>query len=152
MGSITHLSSRLVALLTEVRRLPGCAPVGRLSVALYDQRRDVLRAYAQTSDTLDRYEIGLAEVPSLAILAAGDEPRVVLDLATYGRHSSPHTAALREAGYRSSLTVPVRHRGEFVGFIFFNADAPGVFTPQVVALLAPFANAIAEMTLREVAV
>lgn len=151
MGSVAHLSSRLIALLTEVQRLPGCRSVARIAVALYDARRDVLRAYAQTCDTLDRYEIGLAEVPSLAILATGDEPRVVDDLAVYGRSSSPHTAALREAGYRSSLTIPVYRSGSLEGFIFFNADQPGVFTPPLVAALMPFAHGITAMAVREVA-
>lgn len=151
MGSAVALSVRLAALLGEIRRLPGCGALSRLSVALYDPRTDILRAYAQTGDTLEHYQLALSEVPSLAILASGDQPRVVDDLESWGHATSYHTIALREAGFRSSLTIPVHDDGQLRGFIFFNADLPRAFTPAVVALLAPFAASIAAMTAREVA-
>jgi GAF domain-containing protein len=143
---------RLKGLLEELRRLPGCGPLQRLSVALYDDSRNTLRTYASSGgsqDPLIDYEVQMAEVPSLAILAASDQPRIVDDLATYGRDTSEHTVALRAAGFRSSLTIPVSDGPAFVGFVFFNSTREGFFTPPVVSQLAPFSSSILAMVRRE---
>lgn len=140
-------TSSLVTMLTALRQLPGCAGLARVAVALYDPHTDMLHSRAVTDALLERYQIPLDEVPSLAILATGDEPRVVDDLAIYGHRGSPHTAALREAGYRSSLTFPVNRGDTLVGFVFFNAETPRFFLPAVVSVLTPHVPAIVILAL-----
>lgn len=145
------LGFRMAQLLDDLRRLPGFETLGRIAVALYDERRDMLCSYAhagQGGDLLDRHEYLLAEVPSLAILAAGDQPRVVDDLARYGRDDSPHTAMLRRAGFRSSLTVPVLDAGSLAAFIFYNAQAVGFFRPEVVRTLMPLSAGLVSLVRR----
>lgn len=153
-NSHRSLGQRLSALLEVMRKLPGCGGLARVAIALFDPRTEILRAYAHAGDgnqLLDHYEVALRDVPSLALLASGDQPRVVDDLESYGHATSPHTIALREAGYRSSLTLPVWRNGEFVGFVFLNTDQVASFTPLVVDLLRPFASGMAEMAMRELA-
>lgn len=148
------LGQRLAALMDVMRKLPGCSGLARVAIALFDPRTETLRAYAHAGDSnqlLDHYEVGLRDVPSLALLASGEEPRIVDDLEEYGHATSPHTIALREAGYRSSLTIPVWRNHEFVGFVFLNTDQVSSFTPLVVDLLRPFASGMAEMAIRELA-
>ncbi|MBC7952976.1 MAG: hypothetical protein H7Z12_14310 [Rhodospirillaceae bacterium] len=154
MGIITSGQAsdrRLSDLLGEIRRLPECGSVERLSVALYDHQRNCLRSLAAASighDPLKDYEIDLEEVPSLAILATGDAPRIVDDLFSYGRDSSVHTTELRAAGYHSSLTMPVSEDGYFIGFVFFNAVTKRAFTPAAVGRLLPYCAAILAMVRR----
>lgn len=146
------LAIRLSALHGEIARLPGFAPLTRISVALYDHRTEILSTFAHSGEAaveLEYHQVPMAEVPSLAILATGIEPRVVDDLSVYGNSGSEHTLALRQAGLVSSLTFPV-HRGEvFLGFVFFNATVKGFFTATAVRLLSPFSSAILDMAARE---
>jgi hypothetical protein len=145
------LGRRLADLLGEIRHLPGFEPLGRIAVALYDERRDMLCSYAhagQSGDLLDRHEYLLEEVPSLAILAGGDQPRVVDDIKRYGRDDSPHTSALRHAGFRSSLTVPVHSGASLAAFIFYNALEPGFFRAEVVRTLLPLSAGLVTMVRR----
>jgi len=145
------LGCRLAEVLGEIQRLPGFAPVGRIAVALYDERRDMLCSYAhagQSGDLLDHHEYPLEEVPSLAILAGGDQPRVVDDIGRYGRDDSPHTSALRHAGFRSSLTVPVHSGVSLAAFIFYNAFEPGFFRPEIVRALLPLSSGLVAMVRR----
>lgn len=141
----------LATVLRQLRRLPECGGIERVSVALYDHTTNRLRASAAATvgvEPLPHYEIDFDEVPSLAILATGSDPRVIDDMATYGRDSSPHTMALRAAGYRSSLTAPIHADGQFVGFVFFNALVKRYFTPSVVGRLAPHAPTILRLVQR----
>ncbi len=147
------LAARLGALYHQLRRLPGLAPLGRVAVAHYDERQDLLCSFAhcgETDDPLETYETRLTDVPSLAILAGGDSPRVVDDLSIYGNNATPHTLAIRGAGFRSSLTFPIRNGATLLGFVFFNATIPAFFTPAIVATLAPFTTAIVAMAAREI--
>jgi hypothetical protein len=147
------LADKLATLLAEMRRLPGFAPLSRVAVAIYDTRDDILRNFSSANlgyDPLCDYEVPLAEVPSLAVMASGGSGvRVVDDLLHYGVGSRPHTAALRAAGLRSSMTMPVGTDDTFLGFVFFNAAEPGFFTPQRVRLLEPFTVAILKMVAKD---
>lgn len=142
------IGTRLGHVLGELRRLPGYAPLGRLAVVLYDAPSDMLSSYAhagQSGGLLDHAEYPLSEVPSLALLAAAGQPRVVDDLDGDG---SPRTAALRHAGFRSSLVVPVYRADELQAFIFFNAVTSAFFEPDVVRALLPFARDLAGLVQR----
>ncbi|MGE5506212.1 MAG: GAF domain-containing protein [Actinomycetota bacterium] len=147
------LGDKLALLLAEIRRLPGFAPLSRVSVALYDAHDDILRTFSSANldyDPLDEYEVRLSTVPSLAVLASGGTGvRIVDDLANYGSASANHTAALRTAGLRSSMTVPIGTADTFLGFVFFNAAEVGFFTPDRVRLLEPFTMSILKMVAKD---
>jgi hypothetical protein len=145
-----ELGAHLAEILGQLKRLPGYAPLDRIAVALYDERTDLLFscAHAGHGAMLESHECELSEVPSLAILATGEEPRVVDDLGRYGFDGAIHTAALRYAGFRSSLTFPVQQEGRLAAFIFYNALKSGFFTPAVVRVLAGFSTELVELVRR----
>lgn len=125
-------------------RVKGFAPLRRIAVVGYDADQDLLFALAHSGEAagLDLYECRLSDVPSLALVASGETPRVIDDLSVFGGSGSHHTRALLAAGLVSSLTVPVFAEGVLAAFVFLNADVPGFFTPAVVAALKPVCAAI----------
>jgi hypothetical protein len=151
-GRRPGLASRLAAIHAALCQMRGFAPLVRVAVVLWDEKTDLLSAVAHSGicpPGLDYYDSPLADVPSLALLAAGDEPRIINDTAIYGRHDIRHTHAVRSAGLLSSLTVPIRHRGAFVGFVFYNARIKNFFRPTMVALLRPVTETIAGLVIKE---
>ncbi len=104
--------------------------VDRIAIALYDPDTDQLLTFAHCSSgapPLLHYQAYLAESPSLSRIRDTGMPRVVEDLSGFAASGSYHTRQLLEQGYRSSYTVPMCNQGKFIGFIFFNAQQPGVF-------------------------
>lgn len=145
------IGTRLGMVLQHLRQLPGYAPLGRVAVALYDPARDMVCSYAHAGrggGILDHAEYPLSEVPSLALLAAAGQPRVIDDLGAAGDGGSPQVKALRQAGFRSSLTIPVYRDDQLQAFIFFNAAADGFFLPEVVRVLLPMARDLAGLVRR----
>jgi HD-GYP domain-containing protein (c-di-GMP phosphodiesterase class II) len=104
----------------------------RVAVATYDPATDLLKTFIASTrppNHLVYYDAKLADSPSLrAILAAG-RPRVVNNLALFGRGPHAHTRLVAEGGFRSSYTLPVYQNGSFGGFIFFNSLKTDDFTP-----------------------
>ena len=120
--------------------LPG---IQRLAVAAYDPKTDRLRTFAHSTDgevPLQRYEVSLAEVPSLAELASTGSSRVINDLSVLERSEHEHTRRIIGKGYRSSLTWPISDGGQFRGFLFFDSMEPGYFTAPVLAHLEPYSR------------
>lgn len=125
----------LQATLREARKLSGDEQLCRVALALYDPGTQVVSAFVHSgegSPVLDRYECSLHDEPLLAAIAKDGRPRIVHDLTDNARDDD-HAAALRGAGFRSSLTIPLAPGGVLTGFVFFNAKVAGLFTPEVVA-------------------
>ncbi len=125
--------------------LQGVLPFERVAIAALDgDRRLVQRAVrAQEPDLLIPvgYQGSLDRGTLASVLASG-RARTLNDLAAYARLSdsaSPTHLLLRE-GYLASLTCPLEHDGEAVGFLFFNARSADVYRPdheEVAQRIAP---------------
>lgn len=129
-----------------------CPQIRRIGVAIHDPTTQTLRTFLQSThgpDPLPAYERRLADVPSLADLAATRQARVIENLAAELRSRAEHTVRLLDAGYRSSYTVPMFARNQLLGFLFFDADVPGVFSPAVCARLDVYSQLIALLVDRE---
>lgn len=122
-----------------------------MAVAVYDPSTDVVSACCQVGlghEVLDSHEFVLAEMPSLSLLASGRQPRVIHDL-PLGRAATPHMLAMRAAGLRSSLTVPLLECDELRGFLFLNARVAHFFNDAVLQRLEPFMATLPGLILRE---
>jgi hypothetical protein len=141
------INQRLGNLHAAVRReLP---PITRISVALHDAETDRLRTFAHSTlgeVPLIRYEAGLDAMPCLASLAEDGATRVIDDLRTWPGCDREHTRRLIASGYRSSLTMPLYDRGSFLGFLFYDAAAPGYFESALQTRLEVFSR-LAEATI-----
>jgi HD-GYP domain-containing protein (c-di-GMP phosphodiesterase class II) len=141
---------RLAELHDHLRRTaPG---VSRIAVALYDPGTGVLSSYLSSHDPAKRVghlEARLAEVPSLKALADSRADRVVDDLRVFEASPAWHSQKLLEAGYRSSYAVPFQRAGDFAGFVFFDAETTGFFTPEIVGSLRFYAQFVALLTITE---
>jgi HD-GYP domain-containing protein (c-di-GMP phosphodiesterase class II) len=122
-------------------RLPG---IERVAVALYEPGRDLLKTYVYSGDQspLVHYEARLGAVPSLQEVRARRRPRLVNDSDTLYQGGSQHSRKLRAAGFGSSYTLPIFLDGSFLGFVFFNARAKGVFQDEVLWQLDVFGHLI----------
>lgn len=124
------IGPRLARLHAEIRdRFP---PLSRIAVAVYDPDSDELKTFVHSTlgaSPLRLYQATLAEVPSLRHLAETNQPRVVDDIALLPDTGQEHTRSIKAGPLRSSYTLPIRHGGRLMGFLFFNATESGFFTP-----------------------
>lgn len=124
--------------------------VDRIALALYEAQTDQLKTFVSSNSDqvmLKRYQVALADVPSLAALAQRRESRVVADIpAAFGSHTT-HSAWLNERGYRASYTKPIFQGDELAGFLFFDSKDPGVFTVEIGRFLDGFADLVAQLFL-----
>lgn len=105
--------------------------ITRLSCALYDSKTDELKTFLTSCITGSRDEpqkLLLSDSPHLAELAEKIQYCVVNDAASFDKLDSNHADWLREKGYRSTFIVPMLHGQRFIGFIFFDAIEPEVFS------------------------
>ena len=119
LGQTGPLSRKLELLHRELRRRYDA--IDRVSVAVYDAQTDLLKTFlgsTKGSPAPRNYQAKLAEVPSLQALRESGKGRVIDDLEHYGDPDHEHTRQLRAAGYRSSFTVPMSARGEFLASSF----------------------------------
>lgn len=137
-------------------RLQDLVPsIHRVAFALYQPGNDLLSTYISHNSqppNLTFYDHRLASIPSLKHLADTRQCRVIHDMAAELPKISPHTRWLLEQRWRSSYTVPLYWGGELLGFLFFNAFEPGVFTPEHLEQLAPSVELIGALLIHEVAV
>ena len=135
-----RLNKRLNELHAEVNEwLPA---INRIAVALYDKGTGVLKTFINSTEggsPLEHYQAQLDEVKSLKELADTHQPRIINDLSVLAKGKANHTQKIVERGYKSSLTQPIVHNGEFYGFIFFNASETDYFTPTAVHNLGVYA-------------
>lgn len=130
--------------------LPGLT---RVAVAIHDPETDDLKTFlhsTQGAPPVSHYAVKLASSASLREIAATGRPRVIADLTDLASHPAAHAQRLIQAGYRSSYTVPIRHNGRLIGFLFFNSPQVDFFQPVVLHKLAPYARIIALLVITEI--
>lgn len=129
--------------------------VERVAVAMYDPILDALTTFVSSNDdhiVLKHYEAKLAQVPSLAALAVSRQSRVVNDIASELGSQTPHSAWLKERGYRASYTCPIFQGPNLGGFLFFDSKEVGMFTPDVAGFLDSYAHLISQIFLLQLKV
>jgi two-component system, response regulator RpfG len=124
------------------RELPG---IVRTAVARYDYKTDALKTYAHSTvdgaSPLTSYEATLGSVPSLGELALSRADRVIADMSELAGLPSLHSRVLADR-YGSSFTRPLFDGDRLRGFVFFDADAKGYFTPDVVLRVGVYTELI----------
>ncbi len=95
--------------------------VARISVTLYDPETRILKTYLDSSgedDPIRNYQAPLDKAKSLKDILEKGRPRVVNNLVTFEQGKQEHTKRIGRQGYAASYTMPMFHRGEFIGFLF----------------------------------
>jgi HD-GYP domain-containing protein (c-di-GMP phosphodiesterase class II) len=129
--------------------------VERVAVAVYDPILDALTTFVSSNDDqvmLKHYEAKLAQVPSLAALAASRHSRVVNDITQEFSTPSVHSTWLKERGYSASYTCPIFQDGILGGFLFFDSKEAGMFTSEVASFLDIYAHLISQIFLLQLRV
>lgn len=111
-----------------------------ISVAVYDAKTDFLSTLLDCSgDTvvMSNYQGRLADSISLSEIFQTGKPRVINDLEVLSEVTKEHVQRIRDAGYRSSYTMPIYYKDTFFGFIFFNSSQTNSFQPDIVSHLNP---------------
>ncbi|MRR51178.1 MAG: HD domain-containing protein [Rhodocyclaceae bacterium] len=119
--------------------------IHRIGVAIYDAECDLLKTFTHSSDNgnpLPHYQCKLREAKSLYQIHRDGRPRVVNDLAVFGRSRHRHAQAINAAGYRASYTVPMYQDEQLIGFVFFNSRLPGTFAEERLPYLDTIARLI----------
>ena len=112
--------------------------VHRLAIAIYHVERDVLQTYVYDEDKnadIHNYEAILSDCNSLKELVKKQSERVVNDLSILDDSKHQHTALIRQAGYFSSVTIPLIIEGKLLGFFFSNSREKNVFDKEIVQRL-----------------
>lgn len=126
--------------------------VDRLSIALLDEKTDILKTYTHSTkgfDPLTAYEVPLSAAPSLREIMQHRRPRLVQDLAIFAHGTHEHTKRLATKDYKASYTMPLYQSGTFVGFLFFNSLQPHPFVPKVLRQIDIYGHLIALMVINE---
>lgn len=111
-----------------------------ISVAVYDPETDILNTLLDSSGevvVMSNYQGKLGDSKSLSKIFQTGKPRVINDLEVLSNIKKEHTKRIRDAGYRSSYTIPIFYKGAFFGFIFFNSNEVDSFQPVIVNHLNP---------------
>lgn len=118
--------------------------IARISVILYDPRMNLLStfAYAGQGAALEAYACSLDRAGSLKEMIREKKTRVVNDLALFENGENPHTRAIAQQGFRSSLTIPLFDGPDLVGVVFFNAFETDVFKGETLSGLCHYAQVI----------
>ena len=112
--------------------------IHRLSLALYHSERDVIQTHVYDEDidtNIHNYEAILSECKSLSELVTAETERIVNDISIFDKGKHRHTALIRQAGYLSSVTIPLLIEGQLLGFLFVNSREKNVFAEEVVQRL-----------------
>jgi HD-GYP domain-containing protein (c-di-GMP phosphodiesterase class II) len=112
--------------------------VHRLAIAIYHVERDVLQTYVYDEDKdsdIHNYEAVLSECTSLKELADEQRERVVNDISILDNSKHHHTELIRQAGYLSSVTIPLIIDGQLLGFLFANSREKNIFNEEAVQRL-----------------
>lgn len=127
-------------------RLSVVAPsVDRIAVALYDPEEDILKTFINSTIhgyAIKGYQYRLSDSQSLSYLARTNETRVIEDIPAVLDTATAHSRYVRDEGYLSSFTVPMRYQGAFLGMIFFDSREHGAFTPELQRELQLYAQLI----------
>ena len=128
--------------------------VDRIAVALYDEKTDLLKTYAYSSEhksPLTNYQAKLSDCGSLKEIAKSQHPRLVQDLSVFNSSEHIHAQAILKAGYCSSYTLPMIWEGVLIGFVFFNSEHVGAFKESALNELDAIAHMITLIIYYEVA-
>lgn len=127
--------------------------LARISVALYDEKTGMLKAFIHSSDAVDNplehYQYPLNDMPSLLALVETGRPRLINELNCCGESDKPHVRKLVSAGYRSSYTVPVLSQDRVNGFIFFNSVQSDSFVTQSLETFDLYGYLLGQMVMGE---
>jgi len=126
--------------------------IHRMAIALYDPASDLVSTFVYSADDalqLENYQARLADCPSLLELLQKNQPRLVNDLSIFDSGDHYHTQVISQGGYRSSYTLPLFAEGVFLGFLFFNSRASGVFEERVLGEIDMTGHLIAFMLYAE---
>ncbi len=126
--------------------------VSRLAVAVYDPKTDLLKTFIHSSggsEPLSHYHAKLSLAHSLNTIVKSGRPRVVNDLRIFADSSQTHSQRILSQGYAASYTMPMYHKGDFFGFVFFNADQPDVFDHEVLHYLDLFGHLLSLTVMQE---
>lgn len=125
----------------------------RIAIALYDPETGLIKTYLHSSgddSPLDNYQARLDDVPSLKAILDKGLPRVINNLVTFENSESEHARRIGRQGYAASYTLPMFSDGDFLGFIFFNANETDVFTEQVLHQIDLYAHMISLMVINQI--
>jgi len=126
--------------------------IARIAVTLYDPQTHILNTYLDSSGKdkpLQNYQASLDKAHSLKEILDKGRPRVVNNMVTFEKGKQEHTRRIGRQGYTASYTMPMFHRGDFFGFLFFNSYKPDVFTEKVLKELDIFGHLISLMIINE---
>ncbi len=126
--------------------------ITRIAAALYDEHTDLLKTFLHSGDAqnpLTWYEARLADSRSLSEIRDLRLPRVVNDLSVFSGAEKRHTKAIAEQGFAASYTLPIYHKDDFLGFVFFNSDHKDVFQDQVLFYLDSVANLLSQAIVQQ---
>nr|WP_320050774.1 GAF domain-containing protein [uncultured Desulfuromonas sp.] len=126
------LSERLERIHQQIQQ--SCESVGRMAVALYDEKTDLLHTFLCSCrhNPLPNYQITLSRVPSLQALAASGENRIIRDIPdALSQSTAHHSQQIIQEGYRSSLTIPLKLQDKLIGFLFFDSFQNNGFSKQI---------------------
>ncbi|HLO78265.1 MAG TPA: HD domain-containing phosphohydrolase [Magnetospirillum sp.] len=144
------LAEKLACLHDEIKR--DFDGINRIAIAIYDASTDILKSFVESSEgdnPFDHAVARLGDLKPLAQLARTGGRRVINDLANHPATTPAHAKRLLTAGYLSSYTVPIFHKGTFHGFVFFNSFQVGYFSPEVVHRLRSVAEVVSLHTIME---
>jgi len=127
--------------------------IARISVTIYDPETKVLKTFLHSSggdNPLEHYQAILSDAHSLKEVLDKAAPRVVNNLNTFKNSTKTHAKRLDRQGYAASYTTPLFDKGDFFGFLFFNAYEPNVFTESVLNNLDVYAHLISFMVASDI--
>ncbi|UTW48527.1 GAF domain-containing protein [Bacterioplanoides sp. SCSIO 12839] len=128
--------------------------VDRFALARYNPDDQSLSAFMFESEAgtpFVDYCQPLDKVPSLQQLAEQNTIRVVDDMREFRQEEfiSAHSEALLAVGLRASFTMPLRHQGELLGFLFLNSKRAGYFAPQMLAYCNVWGHLVGQYVAQE---
>lgn len=119
--------------------------ITRMAFALYEPNDDLLKTFINSTRdgwALAGYQYRLSDSWSLSQIARTRTPRVLTDIPHDLDSNTAHTEYVKGEGYLSSFTVPMFHRGELLGFVFFDSRDANTFTPEVIRQLVVFCSLV----------
>lgn len=121
----------------------------RYSIALYQPCSRRLTTFdwgGEVESPLNGYSVPIDQVPGLKLLATAGNLRVVNDMRSFRQEGmANHSAALLGQGFRSSLTMPLMYRDQWLGLLFLNSRQIDYFNRSVVVYCSLWSHWIAEV-------
>lgn len=142
-GAGATMAEQLASLHRQIARV--VPQIDQIACVLYDPGTDMLKTYVESSHAgapLQGYEFPLAGSRSLSELARTRRARIIDDIPADIPAGAAHTAHIRNAGFRSSYTVPLFEGETFQGFLFMDSLQPAVFGAAVTDRLAVYVNLV----------